>query len=121
MQQLPLTGQTDSRKLVEALYDFLAIVVRGWRLVAACVAMTMTGAVIYLGQGQAGLPGLWPASSSCSKADSRSTWRATGIITTSCSSPSTALQYSRKPHHDYPQPADCGACAGLDQFEGRFG
>ncbi len=48
MQQLPLTGETDSRKLVEALYDFLAIVVRGWRLVAACVALTMTGAVIYL-------------------------------------------------------------------------
>jgi polysaccharide biosynthesis transport protein len=48
MQQLPLTVQTDSRKLVEDLYDFLGTIVRGWRLVAVCVGITMTLAVIYL-------------------------------------------------------------------------
>ncbi len=48
MQQLPLTVQTDSRKLVEDLYDFLGTLVRGWRLVAVCVGITITLAVIYL-------------------------------------------------------------------------
>ena len=48
MQQLPLTAQSDSRKLVEDLYDFLGTLVRGWRLVAVCIATTMTAAVIYL-------------------------------------------------------------------------
>ncbi len=50
MQQLPLTAQSDSRKLVEDLYDFLGTVVRGWRLVAVCVAITITVAAIYLAQ-----------------------------------------------------------------------
>jgi len=48
MQQLPLTVQSDTRKLVEDLYDFLGTLVRGWRLVAVCVVITMTLAVIYL-------------------------------------------------------------------------
>ncbi len=48
MQQLPLTVQTDSRKLVEDLYDFLGTIVRGWRLIAFCVGITLTLAVIYL-------------------------------------------------------------------------
>ena len=48
MQQLPLTVQTDSRKFVEDLYDFLGTLVRDWRLIAACVGITLTLAVIYL-------------------------------------------------------------------------
>src|SRR5271166_5701904 len=48
MQQLPLTVQTDSRKYVEDLHDFLGTLVRGWRLIAGCVAITLTLAVIYL-------------------------------------------------------------------------
>ena len=48
MQQLPLTVQTDSRKLVEDLYDFLGTLVRGWRLIAVCVGITLALAVIYL-------------------------------------------------------------------------
>ncbi len=50
MQQLPLTvqTQTDSRKLVEDLYDFLGTLVRGWRLIAVCVGITLVLAVIYL-------------------------------------------------------------------------
>ncbi len=48
MQQLPLAVQTDSRKLVEDLYDFLGMLVRGWLIVAVCIATTMTAAVIYL-------------------------------------------------------------------------
>jgi capsular exopolysaccharide synthesis family protein len=48
MQQLPLTAQSDTRKLVEDLYDFLGTLIRGWRLVAVCVAITTTLAIIYL-------------------------------------------------------------------------
>jgi uncharacterized protein involved in exopolysaccharide biosynthesis len=48
MQQLPLTTQSDSRKLVEDLYDFLVSLVRGWRLIAVCIAITLSVAVIYL-------------------------------------------------------------------------
>ena len=48
MQQLPLTVQTDSRKFVEDLYDFLGTLVRDWRLIAVCVGITLTLAVIYL-------------------------------------------------------------------------
>ncbi|MGA7500539.1 MAG: Wzz/FepE/Etk N-terminal domain-containing protein, partial [Isosphaeraceae bacterium] len=48
MQQLPLTVQTDSRKLVEDLYDFLGTLVRGWRLIAVCVGIALALAVIYL-------------------------------------------------------------------------
>jgi uncharacterized protein involved in exopolysaccharide biosynthesis len=48
MQMLPSTVQTDSRKLVEDLYDFLATIVRGWRLIAVCVGITLALAVIYL-------------------------------------------------------------------------
>ena len=48
MQKLPSTVQTDSRKLVEVLYDFLGTLVRGWRLIAVCVGITLTLAVIYL-------------------------------------------------------------------------
>ena len=48
MQQLPLTVQTDSRRFVEDLYDFLGTLVRDWRLIAVCVGITLTLAVIYL-------------------------------------------------------------------------
>src|SRR5271157_3584314 len=48
MQKLPSTVQTDSRKLVEDLYDFLGTIVRGWRLIAVCVGITLALAVIYL-------------------------------------------------------------------------
>jgi uncharacterized protein involved in exopolysaccharide biosynthesis len=48
MQQLPLTQQSEGRKLVEDLYDFLGTLVRGWRLVAFCVAITVVVAGIYL-------------------------------------------------------------------------
>ena len=48
MQKLPSTVQTDSRKLVEELYDFLGTIVRGWRLIAVCVGITLALAVIYL-------------------------------------------------------------------------
>jgi capsular exopolysaccharide synthesis family protein len=48
MHQLPLTVQSDTRKLVEDLYDFLGTLVRGWRLIAVCVAITLVLAVIYL-------------------------------------------------------------------------
>ena len=49
MQKLPSTVQTDSRNLSEeSLSDFLGTIVRGWRLIAVCVAITLTLAVIYL-------------------------------------------------------------------------
>ena len=48
MQKLPSTVQTDSRKLVEDLSDFLGTIVRGWRLIAVCVGITLALAVIYL-------------------------------------------------------------------------
>src|SRR5271157_287055 len=48
MQKLPSTVQTDSCKLVEDLYDFLGTLVRGWRLIAVCVGITLALAVIYL-------------------------------------------------------------------------
>jgi len=48
MQKLPSTVQTDSRKLVEDLYDFLGTIVRGWRLIAVCVGITLALVVIYL-------------------------------------------------------------------------
>ena len=48
MQKRPLTVQTDSRKLVEDLSDFLGTIVRGWRLIAVCVGITLALAVIYL-------------------------------------------------------------------------
>ena len=48
MQKLPSTVQTDSRKLVEDLYEFLGTIVRGWRLIAVCVGITLALAVIYL-------------------------------------------------------------------------
>jgi len=48
MQQLPLTVQTDSRKFGEDLYDFLSTLARDWRLIASCVGITLTLAVIYL-------------------------------------------------------------------------
>jgi len=48
MQKPPRTVQTDSSKPVEDLYDFLGTLVRGWRLIAVCVGMTLTLAVIYL-------------------------------------------------------------------------
>jgi len=48
MQKLPSTVQTDSRKLVEDLYDFLGTIVQGWRLIAVCVGITLALAVIYL-------------------------------------------------------------------------
>jgi len=48
MQKLPSTVQTDSRKLVEDLYDFLGTIVRGWRLIAVCVGITLPLVVIYL-------------------------------------------------------------------------
>ncbi len=48
MQKRPLTVQTDSRKLVEDLYDFLGTIVQGWRLIAVCVGITKALAVIYL-------------------------------------------------------------------------
>ena len=48
MQKLPSTVQTDSRKLVEDLYDFLGTIVRGWRLIVVCVGITLALAVIYL-------------------------------------------------------------------------
>lgn len=48
MQQLPLTVQSDSRRLVEDLYDFLGTLVRGWRLIMVCVSITLTLAIIYL-------------------------------------------------------------------------
>ena len=48
MQQLPFTVRTDSRKPVEDLYDFLGTLMRGWRLIAVCVGITLALAVIYL-------------------------------------------------------------------------
>ncbi len=48
MQKLPSTVQTDSRKLVEDLYEFLGTIERGWRLIAVCVGITLALAVIYL-------------------------------------------------------------------------
>src|SRR5208337_2719732 len=48
MQKLPSAVQPDSRKLVEDLYDFLGTIVRGWRLIAVCVGITLALAVIYL-------------------------------------------------------------------------
>ena len=48
MQKLASTVQTDSRKLVEDLYEFLGTIVRGWRLIAVCVGITLALAVIYL-------------------------------------------------------------------------
>jgi len=48
MHKLASTVQTDSRKLVEDLYDFLGTIVRGWRLIAVCVGITLALAVIYL-------------------------------------------------------------------------
>jgi capsular exopolysaccharide synthesis family protein len=48
MQQLPLTTTSDSRKLVEDLYDFLGTLVRGWKLIAVCVAITLALAALYL-------------------------------------------------------------------------
>ncbi len=48
MQKLPSTVQTDSRKLVEDLYDFPSTIVRGWRLIAVCVGITLPLVVIYL-------------------------------------------------------------------------
>src|SRR5271166_4416441 len=51
MQKLLSTVQTDSRKLVEegrSLSDFLGTIVRSWRLIAVCVGITLTLAVIYL-------------------------------------------------------------------------
>jgi capsular exopolysaccharide synthesis family protein len=48
MHQLPLIGQSDTRKQVEDVYDFLRTLVRGWRLIAVFVAITLTLAVIYL-------------------------------------------------------------------------
>jgi len=48
MQNLPSTVQTDSRKFVEDLYEFLGTIVRGWRLIAVSVGITLALAVIYL-------------------------------------------------------------------------
>jgi polysaccharide biosynthesis transport protein len=50
MQQLPSTTQSESRRLVEDLYDFLVSLLRSWRLVAFCVGITLSLAVIYLVQ-----------------------------------------------------------------------
>ena len=48
VQKLPSTVQTDSRTLVEDLYEFLGTIVRGWRLIAVCVGITLALAAIYL-------------------------------------------------------------------------
>src|SRR5262249_23528282 len=48
MHQLPSTGQSDTRKQIEDLYDFLRALVRGWRLMAVFVPVTLTLPVIYL-------------------------------------------------------------------------
>ncbi len=82
MQKLPSTVQTDLRELVEDLYDFLGTIVRGWRLIAVCVGITLALVVIYLAKVKpVYLPR--PACSACSTGDSRSTSpMAPPIITT---------------------------------------
>jgi hypothetical protein len=66
MHKLPSTVQTNSRKLVEGLYDFLGTIVRGWRLIAVCVGITLALAVIYLARGSSRSTWPRPACSSCS-------------------------------------------------------
>jgi capsular exopolysaccharide synthesis family protein len=48
MQQLPSAAQPDPGNLTASLHDLLGTLLRGWRLIAVCVAITLTLAVIYL-------------------------------------------------------------------------
>ena len=110
MQQLPLTVQTDSRKLVEDLYDFLGTLVRGWRLVAVCVAITMTAAVIYLATGQAGLPGFGPPAGPPARGAAAQTGGQRHQSRQPVPVRRRVFKHAFDPHHDHPQPADRGPC-----------
>ena len=96
MQILPSTVQTDSRKLVEDLYDFLATIVRGWRLITVYVGITLALAVIYLAR----VKPVYLASARLlvlQHGEQPLTGANAPPVTTTCSSPWTGLRTRSRP------------------------
>ena len=118
MQKLPSTVQTDSRKLVEDLSDFLGTIVRGWRLIAVCVGITLVLAVIYLARvkpvylASARLLVLQHGGQPLTDRDA--VFSHDNLL----QSVDGVFELAHDPHHDHPQPPDRGAIAGRGRLEG---
>ena len=121
MQKLPSTVQTDSRKLVEDLYEFLGTIVRGWRLIAVCVGITLALAVIYLARvkpvylASARLLVLQHGGQPLTVANGASSHD------NLFQSVDEVFELAHDPHHDHPQPLDRGAFAGRSRLERALG